>query len=196
MMRGKRVGLRVQSALCSAIYAKALRVDPNEPDFNVGEAVNLMATDARTACRLFTFGHQLWAAPLVTAAAIAGLCLLIGYAAVGGVLVVIASMACTAELTKRVKRRQRAMERVRDDRLALLNERVSAPRGVGRNRRAFAKRAPPRSRKGAEGRAQGGVYSLYTGQVRRGHPRRQGLRDGVRVFGRRRRAPTPRARAP
>ena len=129
-MRGKRVGLRVQAALCSAIYAKALRVDPNEPDFNVGEAVNLMATDARTACRLFTFGHQLWAAPLVTAAAIAGLCLLIGYAAVGGVLVVLASMACTAELTKRVKRRQRAMERVRDDRLALLNECVSAPRGV------------------------------------------------------------------
>ncbi|KAH8066129.1 ATPase [Aureococcus anophagefferens] len=110
MMRGKTVGLKVQAAACAAVFRKALTVDPFGAKFSVGECVNLMATDARTLCRLFTFGHQLWAAPLQTAVAVAGLCFLIGWAALPGVAVVLFSMRCTTELTKRVKRRQRSME--------------------------------------------------------------------------------------
>ena len=52
-------------------------------------------------CRLFTFGHQLWAAPLQTCVAVGGLCMLVGYAALAGVAVVLVSMWCTQELTKR-----------------------------------------------------------------------------------------------
>ncbi|KAH8075935.1 ATPase [Aureococcus anophagefferens] len=111
MMRAKKVGLKAQAAACAAVFRKALTVDPFGAKFSVGECVNLMATDARTLCRLFTFGHQLWAAPLQTAVAVAGLCFLIGWAALPGVAVVLFSMRCTTELTKRVKRRQRSMEK-------------------------------------------------------------------------------------
>ena len=130
MMRGKKVGLKVQAAACAAVFRKALTVDPFGAKFSVGECVNLMATDARTLCRLFTFGHQLWAAPLQTAVAVAGLCFLIGWAALPGVAVVLVSMRCTTELTKRVKRRQRSMEQVRDRRLSLLSEYVAGVRVV------------------------------------------------------------------
>ena len=145
MERGKRVGLRAQAATCSRVFGKALAVDANAPHFKVGEAVNLMATDARTLCRLFTFGHQLWAAPLQTAIAVAGLCWLVGWAAIAGVVVVAASMRATAELTKRIKGRQRLMERVRDRRLGLLSEYVQGIRVV----KVFAWEADVRSRVGA-----------------------------------------------
>ena len=130
MARGKRVGCRVQALLNSLILSKALRVDPAAPNFSQGQAVNLMATDTRTLCRCYTFGHQAWSAPIQTILASLGLFWLLGWSAVGGVVFLGLAIVTTERLVRAMKTHQRALEACRDKRVSLLSEVLGAMRVV------------------------------------------------------------------
>lgn len=59
------VGLRIRTALISAIYRKALRMSNSaRKESTVGEIVNLMAVDAQRFMDLTTYLNMIWSAPL------------------------------------------------------------------------------------------------------------------------------------
>lgn len=59
------VGLRIRTALISAIYRKALIISNSaRKESTVGEIVNLMAVDAQRFMDLVTYINMLWSAPL------------------------------------------------------------------------------------------------------------------------------------
>lgn len=65
------VGLRIRTALISAIYRKALVMsNAARRESTVGEIVNLMAVDAQRFMDLVTYINMLWSAPLQIALAL------------------------------------------------------------------------------------------------------------------------------
>lgn len=65
------VGLRIRTALISAIYRKALIMSNSaRKESTVGEIVNLMAVDAQRFMDLTAYINMLWSAPLQIALAI------------------------------------------------------------------------------------------------------------------------------
>lgn len=65
------VGLRIRTALISAIYRKALIMSNSaKKESTVGEVVNLMAVDAQRFMDLTAYINMLWSAPLQIALAL------------------------------------------------------------------------------------------------------------------------------
>lgn len=65
------VGLRIRTALISAIYRKALRMSNSaRKESTVGEIVNLMSVDAQRFMDLTTYLNMIWSAPLQIALAL------------------------------------------------------------------------------------------------------------------------------
>lgn len=65
------VGLRIRTALISAIYRKALIMSNSaRKESTVGEIVNLMAVDAQRFMDLTAYINMLWSAPLQIALAL------------------------------------------------------------------------------------------------------------------------------
>lgn len=59
------VGLRIRTALVSAIYRKSLRMsNAARKESTVGEIVNLMSVDAQKFMDLTTYINMIWSAPL------------------------------------------------------------------------------------------------------------------------------------
>jgi ATP-binding cassette subfamily C (CFTR/MRP) protein 1 len=59
------VGMRVRTAVISAVYRKALKLsNAARKDSTVGEIVNLMSVDAQRFMDLTTYLNMIWSAPL------------------------------------------------------------------------------------------------------------------------------------
>lgn len=59
------VGLRIRTALISAIYRKSLKMSSSaRKESTVGEIVNLMSVDAQRFMDLVIYINMLWSAPL------------------------------------------------------------------------------------------------------------------------------------
>lgn len=79
------VGLRIRTALISAIYRKALVMsNAARRESTVGEIVNLMAVDAQRFMDLVTYINMLWSAPLQIALALYFLWAILGPAVMAG----------------------------------------------------------------------------------------------------------------
>ena len=91
------VGLRIRTALISAIYRKALVMSNSaRKESTVGEIVNLMAVDAQRFMDLTTYINMLWSAPLQIALALYFLWAILGPSVLAGKLciVVVVKLVC------------------------------------------------------------------------------------------------------
>ncbi|XP_030383704.1 multidrug resistance-associated protein 1 isoform X7 [Scaptodrosophila lebanonensis] len=120
------VGLRIRTALVSAIYRKALRISNSaRKESTVGEIVNLMAVDAQRFMDLTTYLNMLWSAPLQISLALFFLWQQLGPSVLAGLAVMIILIPVNGFIANRIKTYQIRQMKYKDERVKLMNEVLS-----------------------------------------------------------------------
>ncbi|KAL5238885.1 hypothetical protein ACI65C_006295 [Semiaphis heraclei] len=120
------VGMRVRTALTSAIYRKALRISNTaRKTFTVGEIVNLMAVDAHRFVYLTTYLNMIWSAPFQIALAIYFLWLSLGPSVLAGLFVMIVLIPINGIVAAKARNLQIKQMKNKDQRVKLMNEILS-----------------------------------------------------------------------
>uniref|UniRef100_A0A1B6D6I6 ABC-type glutathione-S-conjugate transporter n=3 Tax=Clastoptera arizonana TaxID=38151 RepID=A0A1B6D6I6_9HEMI len=123
IMTMSEVGLRVRTALISAIYRKAMLMSNSaHKESTVGEIVNLMAVDAQRFIELTAYLNMIWSAPLTMALSFYFLWKDLGLSAAAGLLVMIFLIPFNMFIANRVKLLQMKQMRYKDERVKLMNE--------------------------------------------------------------------------
>ncbi|QHS74704.1 bile acid-transporting ATPase YBT1 [Saccharomyces paradoxus] len=151
---GRRVCIRMKSIIISEIYTKALRrkistnktkptnEDPQEindqksingdeestSSANLGAIINLMAIDAFKVSEICGYLHSFLEAFVMTVVALALLYHLLGFAAIVGVLIIVAMLPLNYKLAKYIGDLQKKNLAVTDNRIQKLNEAFQAIR--------------------------------------------------------------------
>ena len=115
-----RVGLRIRTAVITAIYRKSLVVAPSHKA--VGEITNLMSTDAQRVQEIVTYLHSLWYSILQIVLALLFLWQQMGVSILSGVLVIILSIPLTALSASYMGRMQQSLMAAKDKRMEVINE--------------------------------------------------------------------------
>ncbi|CAH2108143.1 unnamed protein product [Euphydryas editha] len=117
------VGMRIRTALTSAIYRKSLRISNSaRKESTVGEIVNLMAVDAQRFVELTAYLNMIWSAPLQIALALYFLWGILGPSVLAGLAVMIVLIPVNGLIANRVKTLQIKQMRYKDERVKLMNE--------------------------------------------------------------------------
>ncbi|KAL0267499.1 UNVERIFIED_CONTAM: hypothetical protein PYX00_009752 [Menopon gallinae] len=120
------VGLRIRTALISAIYRKSLRMsNAAKRESTVGEIVNLMSVDAQKFMDLTTYINMLWSAPLQIALALYFLWELLGPSVLAGVAVMIVLIPLNGFLASKMRIFQIQQMKYKDERVKMMNEILS-----------------------------------------------------------------------
>ncbi|XP_069695544.1 multidrug resistance-associated protein 1 isoform X5 [Periplaneta americana] len=120
------VGLRIRTALISAIYRKALRMSGTaRKESTVGEIVNLMSVDAQRFMDLTAYLNMIWSAPLQIALALYFLWDTLGPSVLAGLAVMIILIPVNGVVANRVKTLQIRQMKSKDERVKLMNEVLS-----------------------------------------------------------------------
>ncbi|XP_052866594.1 multidrug resistance-associated protein 1 isoform X1 [Anopheles cruzii] len=120
------VGLRIRTALISAIYRKALIISNSaRKTSTVGEIVNLMAVDAQRFMDLTTYINMLWSAPLQIALALFFLWQILGPSVLAGLAVMIILIPVNGVIANMIKTLQIKQMKNKDERVKLMNEVLS-----------------------------------------------------------------------
>ncbi|XP_067009700.2 multidrug resistance-associated protein 1 isoform X3 [Anabrus simplex] len=120
------VGLRIRTALISAIYRKALRMsNAARKESTVGEIVNLMSVDAQRFMDLTSYLNMIWSAPLQISLALYFLWDTLGPSVMAGLAVMIILIPVNAVVANRVKTLQIRQMKNKDERVKLMNEVLS-----------------------------------------------------------------------
>ncbi|VVC43741.1 Hypothetical protein CINCED_3A019450 [Cinara cedri] len=120
------VGMRVRTALTSAIYRKALRISNTaRKTFTVGEIVNLMAVDAHRFVDLTTYLNMIWSAPFQIALAIYFLWQSLGPSVLAGLFVMIVLIPVNGIVAAKARNLQIKQMKNKDQRVKLMNEILS-----------------------------------------------------------------------
>ncbi|XP_065072690.1 multidrug resistance-associated protein 1 isoform X3 [Ochlerotatus camptorhynchus] len=120
------VGLRIRTALISAIYRKALIISNSaRKGSTVGEIVNLMAVDAQRFMDLTTYINMLWSAPLQIALALFFLWEILGPSVLAGLAVMIILIPVNGVIANKIKTLQIKQMKNKDERVKLMNEVLS-----------------------------------------------------------------------
>ncbi|XP_055613859.1 multidrug resistance-associated protein 1-like isoform X4 [Uranotaenia lowii] len=120
------VGLRIRTALISAIYRKALIISNSaRKGSTVGEIVNLMAVDAQRFMDLTTYINMLWSAPLQIGLALFFLWDILGPSVLAGLAVMIILIPVNGVIANKVKTLQIKQMKNKDERVKLMNEVLS-----------------------------------------------------------------------
>ncbi|XP_050541854.1 multidrug resistance-associated protein 1 isoform X1 [Daktulosphaira vitifoliae] len=120
------VGMRVRTALTSAIYRKALRISNKaRKTFTVGEIVNLMAVDAHRFVDLTTYLNMIWSAPFQIALAIYFLWQILGPSVLAGLFVMIVLIPINGVVAAKARSLQIKQMKNKDERVKLMNEILS-----------------------------------------------------------------------
>ncbi|CAI6345762.1 unnamed protein product [Macrosiphum euphorbiae] len=120
------VGMRVRTALTSAIYRKTLRISNTaRKTFTTGEIVNLMAVDAHRFIDLITYLNSIWSAPLQIALAVYFLWQLLGSSVLAGLIVMIVLIPINAAVANKSIELQVKQMANKDERVKLMNEILS-----------------------------------------------------------------------
>ncbi|KAK7081053.1 Canalicular multispecific organic anion transporter 1, partial [Halocaridina rubra] len=122
-MRMFLVGLRMRTALISAVYCKALRISTSaKKDSTTGEIVNLMSVDAQRFMDITTYLNMLWSAPLQIAIALYFLWDLLGPSVLAGLAVMIVLIPINGVIANKTKNLQFKQMKNKDHRVKLMNE--------------------------------------------------------------------------
>ncbi|KAK4875040.1 hypothetical protein RN001_011462 [Aquatica leii] len=117
------VGIRIRTALISAIYRKSLRISSSaKKESSMGEIINLMQVDAQIFAELVPYINMVWSAPLQILISIYFLWQLLGVAVLAGVAVMIVLIPVNGAIVKRVQMLQLSQMKNKDDRIKLVNE--------------------------------------------------------------------------
>uniref|UniRef100_A0A1B6EGY9 ABC-type glutathione-S-conjugate transporter n=1 Tax=Clastoptera arizonana TaxID=38151 RepID=A0A1B6EGY9_9HEMI len=120
------VGLRIRTALISAIYRKALRMSNSaRKESTVGEIVNLMAVDAQRFMDLTAYLNMIWSAPLQIALALFFLWQTLGPSVLAGLAVMIVLIPVNGVIASKAKGLQIRQMKNKDERVKLMNEILS-----------------------------------------------------------------------
>nr|UEO57355.1 ABCC1 [Conogethes punctiferalis] len=117
------VGMRIRTALTSAIYRKSLRMsNAARKESTVGEIVNLMSVDAQRFLELTAYLNMIWSAPLQIALALYFLWGILGPSVLAGLAVMIILIPVNGLIANRVKTLQIKQMKYKDERVKLMNE--------------------------------------------------------------------------
>ncbi|CAH0714292.1 unnamed protein product, partial [Brenthis ino] len=117
------VGLRIRTALTSAIYRKSLRIsNAARKESTVGEIVNLMSVDAQRFVELTAYLNMIWSAPLQITLALYFLWGILGPSVLAGLAVMIVLIPVNGLIANRVKTLQIRQMKYKDERVKLMNE--------------------------------------------------------------------------
>ncbi|XP_063822466.1 multidrug resistance-associated protein 1 isoform X1 [Ostrinia nubilalis] len=117
------VGMRIRTALTSAIYRKSLRLsNAARKESTVGEIVNLMSVDAQRFVELTAYLNMIWSAPLQIALALYFLWGILGPSVLAGLAVMIILIPVNGLIANRVKTLQIKQMKYKDERVKLMNE--------------------------------------------------------------------------
>lgn len=120
------VGLRIRTALVSAIYRKALIMSNSaRKESTVGEIVNLMAVDAQRFMDLTAYINMIWSAPLQIGLALYFLWDELGPSVLAGLAVMIILIPVNSVIANKVKDLQIRQMTNKDERVKLMNEILS-----------------------------------------------------------------------
>ncbi|XP_043683569.1 multidrug resistance-associated protein 1 isoform X3 [Vespula pensylvanica] len=117
------VGLRIRTALITAIYRKAMRMSNSaRKESTLGEIVNLMSVDAQRFMDLTAYINMIWSAPLQIILALSFLWEKLGPAVLAGLAVMIVLIPINALIANKVKTLQIRQMKDKDERVKLMNE--------------------------------------------------------------------------
>lgn len=117
------VGLRIRTALISAIFRKALVLsNAARKTTTVGEIVNLMSVDAQRFMDLVTYLNMIWSAPLQISLAIYFLWQILGPSVLAGLFVMIVLIPVNGVIANKAKNLQIKQMKNKDERVKLMNE--------------------------------------------------------------------------
>ncbi|XP_077296379.1 multidrug resistance-associated protein 1-like [Arctopsyche grandis] len=117
------VGMKVSTALTSAIYKKSLRLSSNaRKDSTTGEIVNLMSVDVQRFVDLMQYLVLVWSAPLQMCIAVYFLWNILGYSVFAGILVILLLVPLNGFLIRTCKKIQTKQMACKDQRLKTINE--------------------------------------------------------------------------
>jgi len=120
------VGMRIRTAMVSAIYRKSLRISNSaRKESTVGEIVNLMSVDAQRFMDLTTYLNMLWSAPLQIALAIYFLYDILGPSVFAGLGVMILLIPVNGFMANATKKLQVKQMKNKDKRVKMMNEILS-----------------------------------------------------------------------
>ncbi|CAH1990666.1 unnamed protein product [Acanthoscelides obtectus] len=117
------IGMRIRTALISAIYRKSLRISNTaRKESTVGEIVNLMAVDAQKFMDLTAYLNMIWSAPLQICLSLYFLWMELGPPVLAGLAVMITLIPINGFIANRVKTLQMKQMKNKDERVKLMNE--------------------------------------------------------------------------
>lgn len=117
------VGLRIRTALISAIYRKALRMSNSaRRESTVGEIVNLMSVDAQRFMDVTAYVNMIWSAPLQIVMSLYFLWEILGVSVLAGLAVMIIMIPINGLIASKVRTLQIKQMKSKDERVKLMNE--------------------------------------------------------------------------
>ncbi|XP_014276421.1 multidrug resistance-associated protein 1 isoform X1 [Halyomorpha halys] len=120
------IGLRIRTALTSAIYRKALKLsNAARKESTLGEIVNLMSVDAERFKELVVYLNMIWSAPLQITLALVFLWRTLGPCVLAGLAVMIIMIPINGFIANKVKDLQLKQMKNKDERVKMMNEILS-----------------------------------------------------------------------
>ncbi|GFN81567.1 canalicular multispecific organic anion transporter 1 [Plakobranchus ocellatus] len=124
--RGASIGMKVKTAMISAVYKKSLTMNnETKRSFTVGSIVNLMAIDCQVLQDVTSNIFVILSAPFQIIVAFYFLNAKLGVSFVAGVAVIVALIPLNARISVLAKRAQAEQLRVKDERLKIMSEILS-----------------------------------------------------------------------
>lgn len=120
------LGMRVRTALVTAIYKKSLLLSSTaRKESTVGEIVNLMSVDSQRFMDLMAYLNMIWSAPLQIALSLILLYQQLKASVFAGLAVMIMIIPFNLLLTSKIKKMQTIQMKRKDERVKLINEVLS-----------------------------------------------------------------------
>ncbi|KXS13313.1 multidrug resistance protein 3 [Gonapodya prolifera JEL478] len=117
------VGMRLRTALCSAVYRKSLVLAPGAKGTSTsGEITNLMSADSQRIANSMNYLHMAWSAPLQITIALTLLYQQLGPSIFGGVAVMILATPVNTFVARLRKRFEEEQMELRDERVKIMDE--------------------------------------------------------------------------
>ena len=117
------IGLKIRTALTSAIYRKSLRLSgASRKEMTVGETTNLMAIDTQKFMDVVLFLNMIWSSPLSIVLCMYFLWNILGVASLAGLAVMVLMIPMNMLVASKMKKYQIAQMRFKDKRVKLMDE--------------------------------------------------------------------------
>jgi ABC-type multidrug transport system fused ATPase/permease subunit len=118
-----RVGMRLRSAVVTGVYNKSLLLSLSvAKKKSIGQITNLMSVDSTRLQDLTPYLHAIWYSFFQIIIALYFLWKQVGISCLGGVAVIILTIPFTGRISGHLKTIQKALSKLRDERIKLTNE--------------------------------------------------------------------------